>query len=307
MSHSSSGILKPCYLFAPGNLLRRLWLAIRPVRNGIRVVSLLWGGQLEVDLADSVGREIFTQRIFDISVSECAGRLINPGDHVVDAGANIGYMSTLFAAMVGKSGRVDSFEPHPKIRQKLEANLSRNAGRRGGTGNVTVHSCALGEQSGEANLVETEYFAFNQGTAKLAIGAPGEESKPGVIRHPVQVETLDDLFPSAEISLLKIDVEGHELQVIRGARRLLKEKRIRHVIYEDHAEGNSGLPETFASHGYTVFSIGRTLRGLELRVPGERIALDTSWESPSYLATSLPDQVRSRIGKGWKILSPLRG
>ena len=103
-------------------------------------------------------------------------------------------------------------------------------------------------------------------------------------------------------ALLKIDVEGHEARMIKGAHRLLQQQRVRHVIYEDHDEGRTGLPELFAGYGYTVYSIGYTLFGLELRPPGEPVVLDTSWESVNYLATSDAPLVRSLMGKGWKTL-----
>jgi hypothetical protein len=81
---------------------------------------------------------------------------------------------------------------------------------------------------------------------------------------------------------------------------------VRHVIYEDHAQAKSGIPEIFTSHGYTIYSIGHTLFGLELKDFRKQIVLDTSWESPSYLATLDPGYVNKHISAGWEIFKGIR-
>jgi FkbM family methyltransferase len=297
MSGSSLKGLKPTYLFTPKTLARRVWMKFFPPRLTETVVRLPWGSPIEINVTETIGGEIFKQGIFDIGVSECAWRLLQAGDQVLDAGANIGYMTSLFAAKVGKNGTVHSFEPHPQIRKKLTANIGRFA-HNGASARIVVHDCALGDVNGTANLVETDGFASNQGSAFLA--DPATAGKV-TAQYQVEVKPLDELTPTGEFRLLKIDVEGHELKVIQGARRLLSEKRVRHVIYEDHSQGKSGIPDIFTGYGYSIYSIGHTLFGLELADFRKEIMLDTSWESPSYLATMDPAYVNTHISKGWEI------
>jgi FkbM family methyltransferase len=295
MSHSLLTALKPSYFFAPKNLARRVWAKFSPPGSPRQEVRMPWGAQLEVDIHDTIGGAIYRQGIFDIGVSECAWRLIRPGDQVVDAGANIGYMTSIFAARAGSTGKVHSFEPHPVIRKKFEANVARFGKN---FAPVTIHGVALGDADGTADLVEADAFATNQGTAFLA----NDKTPENVKRHQVPVKRLDEMFPTEQFGFIKIDVEGHEAKLIMGAENIFKTKRARHVIYEDHDLGKSGLPEMFVRHGYTVFAVGHDFWGLQLTGYREKIVLDTSWESPSYLATIDPDGARRDLGRGWKIL-----
>lgn len=301
MLGSISGLLKPCYLFAPATLARRIYLNFSWPESTSAEVRLPWGMDIEVNLNEEIGGEIFRQRIFDLAVSECAWRLLAPGDQVLDAGANLGYMTMLFAARIGSNGIVHSFEPHPQVCAKLRRNVDRihqheNAGR------VVVHECALGNSCGTAALIETDYFALNEGTAKIASAA--EADAPNVRRHSIPLETLDSLFPTEAFALLKIDVEGFEAEVLKGAESLLSSRRVRHIIYEDHSLGDSGLAKLLAGFGYTIFSIGHRNLGPSLVANGSgTIAIDASWESASFLATLDSGQATSLMSrKGWNVL-----
>lgn len=298
MSHSLLTALKPSYFFAPKNLMRRLWAKFSPQAAPRQNVRLPWGAELEVDIHDTIGGAIYRQGIFDIGVSECAWRLLRPSDQVVDAGANIGYMTSVFAAKIGSGGNVHSFEPHPVIREKLAANVAR-FGKNFAA--VTIHGVALGDADGTADLVEADAFTTNQGTAFLA-----DDNTPGnVKRHQVAVKRLDEIFPTEKFGLIKIDVEGHEAKLIKGAENIFKTRRARNVIYEDHTLGQSGLPEMFSQQGYSVFAVGHNFWGLQLTDYRKKIVLDTTWESPSYLATIDPESVQRDLGPGWKILKGL--
>lgn len=300
MLQAASGLLKPCYLFAPATLVRRMFLRVAWPKTATAEVDLPWGGQIEVSLNDQIGSEIYKQRIFDLAVSECAWRLLQPSDHVIDAGANIGYMTMLFGARVGTSGVVHAFEPHPTVAARLAANV-RRAEEREGCGRVMVHRHALGAARGTAQLFENDYFATNQGTASIA-NVPAE-SEPHT-SHSVAVEKLDDLFPTESFALLKIDVEGFEMEVLDGAHDLLQTRRIRHIIYEDHRSGGSGLSEKLTGYGYSLFAIGHSVRGPKLLpAASAENAIDSSWESASFLATLDPVGASGLMrNKGWRVL-----
>ena len=296
---SIRGLLKPCYIFSPSTAFRRVLMELFPPKTGLATVSLPWKVSLEVDLSDAIGKEIFKQRSFDIAVSEVAWRLLQPGATELDIGANIGYLTSLFAVRAGPSGAVHAFEPHPQLQETLIRNIARIR-LHPNSAPISMHACALGDVSGQARLIETDYFQINRGTARIAEAKSEDELRS----YSVPIDTLDNLFPNESFDLVKIDVEGYEPRVLQGAKRLLREKRIRHIIYEDHDPATAGsekLATMLAVNDYFVFSIGYNLLGPKLRELDRQIALDRSWESPSFLATIEPAAVKKIMSRrGWQ-------
>ncbi len=140
-------------------------------------------------------------------------RLVRPGMHCWDVGANIGYYTCLFASLVGARGRVVAFEPAARTRARLEENVSLNR-----FGNVRVLPYALGAAPGTARLHYARADLF-EGTASMH-GGDGQ-----LASEEIEVRTLDALV--AELGapdFLKIDVEGAQLELWRGGRRFLSER-----------------------------------------------------------------------------------
>lgn len=137
--------------------------------------------------------------------------LVKPCDHVVDAGANIGYVTMLLSRLVGPAGRVDSFEPVPDTFELL----SHNA-RALRLENVQLHHVALSDSAGGATMHVPEYSSGGENLY--------ESSLEHVEGRAVQVQRamLDGELPgAAKPSFMKIDVEGHELALLRGAAGVL--------------------------------------------------------------------------------------
>jgi FkbM family methyltransferase len=135
-------------------------------------------------------------------------RLLRPGDVCWDIGANIGFCTCLFASLVGPTGRVMAFEPAPSSREFLRRNLELNR-----FDNAALVPKALGAARERQPLYYAD-LAAAEGTATLL-------SSDTKLQHQlVEVDTIDDL--SADLpppDLIKIDVEGYQLEVLRGARR----------------------------------------------------------------------------------------
>ena len=140
------------------------------------------------------------------------GRLVRPGDVVMDVGAFLGTHTLALARLVGPGGRVHGFEPRHAIRSVLAGNVERNS-----LSQVQVHGCALGEQQTELRIeaIDTE-DARNFGG--LAIEQLAAEAKVAV--ETIVVKTLDQ-FGFDRIDMLKIDAEGMEAAVLTGGRQTL--------------------------------------------------------------------------------------
>jgi FkbM family methyltransferase len=294
-------LLKPCYLYRPRVLMHRIWVEIIPPKGESALVPLPWGSLIDVSLQEAVGREIHKQRLFDIAVTETLWRLASKGDRVIDAGANIGYMTSLLAARVGSSGEVHSFEPHPEILPRLRCNIMRWQSEPD-RATIVLHESALGDQCGEAELAETAYFGFNQGTASLAKRQQVADASEITRSHAVACTTLDHSFPEGRVALLKMDVEGYEINALKGARSLLEGRRIDNIVYEAHDDDGTRVHDFLVSFGFEILCLGYGQRGVTVSRLGSPRNLDLSWESPSYLATLVPDRVTKQLAaRSWSV------
>jgi FkbM family methyltransferase len=287
---------KPQYAFHPSRALRRAMH--RGADSGRREKAQLpWGLPLEVYTSDSIGFSILTGGVFDPCVTETLHRLIDPGDLVVDVGANIGYLTSLAAARAGGDGLVMAFEPHPRTFELLESNAARWRGR-GGVADVELHQVALSDHAGEGTLIAGPSFDEHMGMAALA----SDESPAKESAVTVTVARLDDaLSPGDRPGALKIDVEGHEPEVLRGARRLLTDGAIRDIVFEDHDPYPSEATAIVEEAGYSLLSLDNGLFGLRLGAPEDR-GQTAAWPGPSYLATRDVDRARTRLApRGWQV------
>src|SRR6059058_5875426 len=123
---------KPQYVFQPTRCLHRILRhRSRQQGSGWGETVLPWGLPLTFHTGEYIGSEIAKLGLYDLCVSETLYRLLDPGELAVDAGANIGQMTSLLAARAGAAGRVLAFEPHPDVFKELSVNVSRWATRAG--------------------------------------------------------------------------------------------------------------------------------------------------------------------------------
>jgi FkbM family methyltransferase len=182
------------------------------------VIKELDGTRLIVDLSDHViGLNIVRGR-YEAEEIAFVKRLLQPGDTVIDAGAHIGFFSMQMAAMVGPTGRVFAFEPLDRNAELLERSIAENRFE----DRIVFRRAAVGASSGTATLTfPTE--TLNTGGAYVL--PRGSAPLAGNVERSVPVIALDDLDIARPVRFIKIDVEGAEPQVIRGASRILKEDR----------------------------------------------------------------------------------
>jgi FkbM family methyltransferase len=262
--------------------------------------TLPWGLPIRCRPDEGIGESIAKRGVFEPHVSEVLWRLLDRGEVAIDAGANIGYMTSLMLQRVGQGGTVIAIEPHPDVRQELVHNVA--TWRQAGFGPVIVISEALSDKDGDGVLGISRYFALNRGIARLVDDAAEWSA---VARYDIVLVTLDTLLrsvlqPHRQIGVLKVDVEYSEVAVFRGAAGALTDRRVRDIVYEDHGGPESEAAKLLRGFGYKIFRLGRSFSGVvyaDTLQPGDARA-----SSPDYLATLDPRRASERLRPhGWRI------
>lgn len=231
---------------------------------------------MKLDLQDWIPQDIYLTGEFESTASAIAKQLLKPGDIAVDIGANIGYFTLLFAQCVGSSGHVHAFEPVPALSSKLAENIRLNH-----LGQVTSHICALSDRKGTARF----FSGPKDNTGLSSLREPRQASGS----FEVELARLDDVVTTgSRIALVKIDVEGAELQVLRGMERILRDSRPNLLLeitddflkeFGDSAQALMAFTERF---GYVCYLIGdrqvRLLRKVQEGLPKQWNALFTHGE-----------------------------
>lgn len=203
---------------------------------------------------------------YEAAVDEALLGALRPGDIAWDIGANVGLYTRKIAERVGAGGRVYAFEPSPANAAQLKANCATLA-------NVTLLNCGLSSQAGRTKFLQG---SDDIGATSRIVGA-GDIGANAL--QDVELRRADDIVASGTApvpDVVKIDVEGHEYDVLEGMADVLANRRLRTLIVEVHFGllADAGRPE----------------------VPGlieRRLAsngFETRWIDPSHLLASRPDR-----------------
>jgi FkbM family methyltransferase len=257
---------------------------------------LLWGQTITV-FPDHLGRALIIGGIVDLPLTESIHRLLDPGGLAVDVGANVGYVTNLMATRLGKAGRVIAFEPHPTVFELLDRNVGR-WNEDPSIGTAEAHRLAVSSDSGRGLLSGGGEPNVHMGLASLRNGAETGGPRDFV----VELARLDDVLGEREVQLVKIDVEGHEREVLEGARTLIAERRVRDVVFEDHGVYPTPAMSLLEELGMSVFTLKHSLLGPRAH-PVRQGPAPGGWPGPNYLATLDPARAKARLApRGWRSL-----
>ena len=235
---------------------RFLWALCRTLRCEKVVIDTVHGYRLAVDYGDSTARAM-ALGYYETDEVAVIAEWVRPGTTVLDVGANVGYFTLLMAQLVGPAGKVHAFEPNPGIASRLQENIVLNPHL--DDGRISVHRVALGAGDGAA-----EFFCPAPGREVLGGLQDTKRAPVDRVIH-VPLRRLDDLCAEPRlhpIDFFKLDVEGGELDVLRGSQHLLSETRP--VILFEASEINA------SAYGYRVFELLAYLeeRGYTVRQAG---------------------------------------
>lgn len=227
------------------------WLFLQRFRSGVGLTQQLCESVTVRYLPQgNVSRDLYLGQ-FEEETIDFFSHHLKPGMVVFDVGANIGIYSLLSAKHVGEGGAIHSFEPTPKTFAQLQVNVELN-----GFGCVHLNQLAVAEQSGTSNLFLYEQNAMNSLSRQDWVGTPLGQ----VAVATISLDEYIDAEGVDTVNLLKLDVEGAELGVLKGARRLLSGPNAPVVVCEfaDKTTSNFGyraadLRDYLASFGYRFF------------------------------------------------------
>lgn len=207
-----------------------------------------WFGTMKLDLAKPTQRSIFFEKEYEHHVVKFVKQHVHPGSTFVDIGAHVGYYTLMASFLTGPSGRVFSFEPDVANHQRLLLHTQLNARR-----NITVFKLAVSDKAGRLDFLVNPYNDGGHSVQAFAGYHPLRTEK-------IQAVALDDMvsreFGGLPIDCVKIDVEGHQLHVLRGMRTILRVHRPK-LIVEISQTDDEGK-ETFhflKTEGYTYCQI----------------------------------------------------
>jgi len=189
--------------------------------NG-RLARIYGNTHILVNYQEKAGRDIIAGVDFERLETEVVKNLIKPGDIFFDVGANTGYYSLLASELVASGGFVHAFEPASITYEILHTNTRLN-----GLKNILLNRLAVSDKPGEAELL------INTQSGLTSMGNTRRGEFIGV--EKVQVITLDEYVKDNQITrvdFLKLDIEGFEGHVLRGAKRLMHEQKDMVILIE---------------------------------------------------------------------------
>lgn len=190
---------------------RRVWWRLRWRLTG-RLWTRSWQDGLKIALPrGGPAALIYYQGLSEPETADLVCSILGPGMAFVDVGAHIGEYTLLAARRVGEHGEVHAFEPDARAHEVLVENVRLNGLER----IVRFHPWAVSDADGETRL------RLGAEPALSALATAG--SSRGDARDGPRVRTvaLDSYVDGRRLDLVKIDVEGAEMLVLRGARQLL--------------------------------------------------------------------------------------
>lgn len=229
-----------------GRLMDKLGHSV-DLGTGERLVRTSDGFDLTVLADDLIGRAILMSGAFDRSIVRTLLDFSAEGDQVLDVGANIGYVSGMVLRHVPQS-HVIAVEPQPDIADLLQRNLMQF-----GQSRFSVIRAALSDEPGELALHVNH---ANRGASKI-VSAHDENS----ITVPVfsAARVLSEL---ERLDLMKMDIEGHEEPVFRGAMPELERLQPRAIVFEEQhgkASPEGPIGRILVEIGYRLFGIQKKL------------------------------------------------
>jgi FkbM family methyltransferase len=201
--------------------------------KGKTILQTKFGFKIQIDptFDKNIENVIYQRGVYELGTVSVLQQFLNKGDVFVDVGANIGFLSLVGCSTVESAGKVYAFEPVPNTFNILKINKELN-----GFNQLVLNQFALGN---ETKTVEIFNEKENRGGASILNHINSEGIK-------IDVKRLDELNIKEKINTIKIDVEGFEFEVLKGAEKTIKKDKPNLIIeYSLERENSSQNNEIY--------------------------------------------------------------
>lgn len=234
-------------------ILKRIFLEYLPLKvmfllsKDGKVIKTIQGSKMILDLNDiGISRELAVYGVHEKNSTAEVKKIITPGMQILEVGANIGYYALLETRLAGPTGHLYAMEPSPYNFDLLTENLKLN-----GLKNYDLYKLAAGAEAGKAPFLLSG--RSNLSTFVEREDLTGEEVEVNVVR-------LDDMFKDKKVDFIRMDVEGYEGEILKGAENILSSNRKpKYFFIEVHSEllhkKNSSardIVEFLGKYGYEI-------------------------------------------------------
>lgn len=226
-----------------------------------------------------IGNELLYSHIHEPLATKLLPCMVKPGNIVLECGANIGYYTLLLSRLVGENGKVISVEPNPEVTKLLRINTELNTAN-----NVDIYQAALGDKEEEVDF-------YIRGASNLSsMTAEDGEYVAGQKVQMMMADTMIKQLDLPSIDLIRMDVEGYEVEILEGASNIIQRHFPRFLIeYHKEKIGISRAEDALMNMddmGYNIkFAFSR----------------DGDWpwlkQASIYASTSIPDFLKSDLWK----------
>ncbi len=228
-----------------GFLVKNILIPIIP-KEGFMESSILGKAKIKLGYAGALGRWMLIDGIFEKAEIQYVIDHLKKGDMAYDIGANIGYFTVIMGVVVSGEGKISSFEPMPNNLVKLKENIILNNLK-----NITINEIALSDRTGEIQMHSpVDDLAF------ASIYTPDNASTNTGNIINVKTDLLDNIWTNSgepDISVIKLDVEGAEVAVLKGALNCLKTCKPKILLEANSEEEFNSIRKIIEPLNYTYY------------------------------------------------------
>ena len=192
------------------SILLPKWLLPKPKKIGEHIIRTIYGFKLIIDpsIDNGVELSLFQTGTYEKGILSFIENNFNGGGCFIDVGANIGLMS-VFTANKFPKAKIIAFEAQPDTFVLLKENIAIN-----NIVSIDARHCALGNENGNVSIYDN--WQINRGGASIVVKDTNSNA------HLVKIQTLDNAIGDTLTEMIKIDVEGFELEVLKGAQHTIR-------------------------------------------------------------------------------------